>query len=112
FGALETIRDYVHVDDVARAFGKGLDILGNGENYRVFNIAAGRGHSVAEILELIGKVTEREVRLEQSDFGRAALGLLPRVVLANDRARQELGWMPAIGLEEGVRGMMKNGQND
>jgi len=112
FGALETIRDYVHVDDVARAFGKGLDILGKGENYRVFNIAAGGGHSVAEILELIGKVTEREVRLEQSDFGRAALGLLPRVVLANDRARQELGWMPAIGLEEGVRGMMKNGQND
>jgi nucleoside-diphosphate-sugar epimerase len=50
----------------------------------------------------------REVRLEQSDFGKAALGLLPRVVLANGKAREELGWEPEIGLEEGVRGMMRN----
>ena len=106
FGSLETIRDYVHVDDVARAFGKGLGIPGKGENYSVFNIAAGRGHSVAEVLELIGRATGREVRLEQSDFGKAALGLLPRVVLANAKAREELGWQPEITLEEGVREMI------
>ena len=111
FGALETIRDYVHVEDVARAFGKGLDILGKSENYRVFNIAAGRGHSVAEVLALIARATGREVRLEQSDFGKAALGLLPRVVLANAKAREELGWQPEIALEEGIWGLMRNGQN-
>jgi UDP-glucose 4-epimerase len=110
FGSLDTVRDYVHVDDVARAFRKSLSIQGKGENYRVFNIAAGSGHSVAEVLELIGGVTGREVRLEQSDFGKAALGLLPRVVLANDKARDELGWEPEIGLEEGVRGMMRHSE--
>lgn len=111
FGALETVRDYVHVDDVAKAFRTSLSMQGNEANYRVFNIAAGVGHSVAEVLELIDRVTGLEVRLEQSDFGKAAIGLLPRVVLANERARQELGWMPEIELEEGVRGMMRNGQN-
>jgi nucleoside-diphosphate-sugar epimerase len=105
---LETVRDYVHVDDVARAFGKSLSIQGKGENYRVFNIAAGSGHSVAEVLELIGGVTGREVRLEQSDFGKAALVLLPRVLLANGKAKEELGWEPEIGLEEGIRAMMRN----
>jgi len=108
FGPVETVRDYVHVDDVARAFGKGLGSPGNGENYRVFNIAAGVGHSVAEVLELIGRVTGREVRLEQSDFGKAAIGLLPRVVLANGKAREELGWEPRIGLEEGIQSLMRN----
>jgi len=110
FGSLETVRDYVHVDDVARAFGKGLGIPGEGENYRVFNISAGRGHSVAEVLELIGGATGREVRLEQSDFGKAAIGLLPRVVLANGKAREELGWEPEIGLEEGVWRMMRHSE--
>jgi hypothetical protein len=100
----------VHVDDVARAFGKSLGIQGRDANYRVFNIAAGSGHSVAEVLELIGRATGREVRLEQSDFGKAALGLLPRVVLANGKAREDLGWEPEIGLEEGVRRMMRHSE--
>jgi len=110
FGPLETVRDYVHVDDVARAFGKGLGSPGMAENHRVFNIAAGVGHSVAEVLALIGRVTGREVRLEQSDFGRAAIGLLPRVVLANGKAREELGWEPEIGLEEGIPRMIRHSE--
>jgi nucleoside-diphosphate-sugar epimerase len=100
----------VHVDDVARAFGKSLGTDQQGKNYSVFNIAAGRGHSVAEVLELIGRATGREVRLEQSDFGKAALGLLPRVVLANGKAREELGWEPEIGLEEGIWRMMRHSE--
>jgi UDP-glucose 4-epimerase len=108
FGPIETVRDYVHVDDVARAFGKALGSPGMAENHRVFNIAAGVGHSVAEVLALIGRVTGREVRLEHSDFGKAAIGLLPRVVLANGKAREELGWGPRIGLEEGVFGLMRD----
>ena len=110
FGALETIRDYVHVDDVARAFGKSLGTDQQGKNYSVFNIAAGRGHSVVEVLKLIGSATGRDVRLEQSDFGKAALGLLPRVVLANGKAREELGWEPELGLEEGIRRMIRHSE--
>jgi UDP-glucose 4-epimerase len=105
FGSLETVRDYVHVEDVARAFGAALSKAG--ESFRVFNIGAGAGHSVAEVLELIGRVTGREVRMEVSDFGKAAIGLVPRVVLANGKAREELGWVPEMGLEEGIRGMVR-----
>lgn len=106
FGSIETIRDYVHVDDVSRAFEAAL--VKAGDPFRVFNIGAGRGHSVAEVLELLGRVTGREVRREVSDFGKAAIGLVPRVVLANWKARDELGWEPEIGLEDGVRGVMRN----
>ena len=105
FGSLETVRDFVHVEDVARAFG--VAAQSGGDGFRVFNIGAGQGHSVAEVLELIGRVTGREVRTEVSDFGKAAIGLVPKVVLANEKAREELGWVPEIGLEEGIREMVR-----
>jgi len=108
FGSVETVRDYVHVDDVARAFGLALEGQSNQEAFRIFNIGAGVGHSVAEVLGLIGRVTGREVKTEVSDFGQAALSLVPRVVLANGKARDELGWEPEIGLEEGIGGLMRN----
>ena len=110
FGPVETVRDYVHVEDVARAFGLALEERKAAGAFRVFNIGAGVGHSVAEVLELIGRVTGREVRLERSDFGNAAISLVPRVVLANGKAREELGWEPEIGLEEGIVGLMRNGK--
>jgi UDP-glucose 4-epimerase len=108
FGPVETVRDYVHVEDVARAFGLALEKRKAAGAFRVFNIGAGVGHSVAEVLELIGRVTGREVSLERSDFGKAAISLVPRVVLANGKAKAELGWEPEIGLEEGIQGLMRN----
>jgi len=110
FGPLETVRDYVHVDDVAKAFGLALDLDERGVEFQVYNVGAGVGHSVEEVLELIGRVTGREVRTEVSDFGQAAISLLPRVVLANGKAKEELGWEPEIVLEEGVRRMMRHSE--
>lgn len=110
FGPLETVRDYVHVDDVAKAFGLALDWDERGVKFRVYNVGAGVGHSVQEVLELIGRVTGREVRTEVSDFGQAAISLVPKVVLANGKAREELGWGPRVGLVEGILGLIQKVQ--
>lgn len=111
FGPLGTVRDYVHVDDVARAFGLALDAEGLGGDFRVYNVGAGVGHSVAEVLELVGRAAGREVRTEVSDFGQAAISLVPRVVLANGKAREELGWEPRIALGEGILGLIRNAES-
>ena len=108
FGPVETVRDYVHVEDVARAFGLALEERKDEEAFQILNVGAGVGHSVAEVLDIIGRVTGREVRTEVSDFGKAAISLVPRVVLANGKAKAELGWEPRIGLEEGIHGLMRN----
>lgn len=111
FGPMETIRDYVHVDDVARAFVLALEEKLDARVFRVYNVGAGVGHSVAEVLELIGRVMGREVKTEVTGFGKAAISLVPKVVLANGKARQELGWKPEIGLEEGI-GYLKQNATD
>lgn len=110
YGPLSNVRDYLHVDDVARAFGAALLPCGQSgakANFRVFNIGAGRGHSVAEVLELIERVTGKNVRTEVSGFGAAAFSSLPTVVLSIEKAGQELLWAPQIELEEGVTSLWK-----
>ncbi len=99
FGNPEVVRDYVHVDDVARAIAGALCCA---EGFRVFNIGSGIGHSVSDILRLLEKVTRKEIRTVSSHFGEGAFSLMPHVILDVSKAERELGWVPEISLESGV----------
>lgn len=108
FGPLSTVRDYIYIDDVARAFDSALacdDQLSKENNFRVFNIGSGVGHSVAEVLVLLGQVTGRDVPTETSRFGAAAISSVPAVVLDITKASKELGWAPRVGLRDGITAM-------
>jgi UDP-glucose 4-epimerase len=104
-GPLSTVRDYIHVDDVARAFHSALaadDRLSATSNFRVFNIGSGEGCSVAGVLEIIGQVTGLDIATETSGFGAAIISSVPRIVLDVSKATRELGWAPRVGLREGI----------
>jgi len=105
FGSEEIVRDYVHVDDTVRAVALGLM---SQEHYSVFNIGAGVGHSVGDILQVLERVSGREVTTEKSDFGKNSFRLTPRVVLSIEKAKTELGWHPLITLEEGIADLWKS----
>lgn len=105
FGPPGTVRDYVHVEDVARAFSLALSCdgqLSKQSNFRVFNIGSGKGHSVAEVLVLLGQVTGRDVPTETSGFGAATISSVPSVVLDITKASNELGWTPRVELRNGI----------
>ncbi len=53
FGNPENVRDYVHVDDVCRAFELAL---GPRSPFDIFNVGSGAGTSVRGVLELIGEL--------------------------------------------------------
>lgn len=89
-------RDYVHVQDVADAFAHALVYEGD---RTCFNIGAGVGASLNELVVMLGEV------LDQSLDVRYLLGRPFDVkvnVLSNALARQELGWVPRIGIREGL----------
>lgn len=112
FGPLATVRDYVYVDDVARAFRLALVCdhqLSTRSQFRVFNVASGVGHSVAEVLTLLGQMTGREVPTESSVFGAATISSVPSVVLDVDKAHRELGWAPLVSLHDGISAMYAAG---
>jgi len=105
FGSEETVRDYVHVDDVIRAAIKGLFQT---EPFLIFNIGAGVGHSVREVLEILERVSGHLLVREASDFGKNSFRLTPRVVLSIEKAQRELSWEPKISLEEGIAALWKS----
>ena len=94
-------RDYVHVQDVADAFAQALVY----EGVRTcFNISAGVGVSLNELLVMLGEV------LGQSLDVRYLPGRPFDVkvnVLSNALAHQELGWVPRIGMREGLERTVK-----
>ncbi len=89
-------RDFTHVRDVVRAnlLVAESPKVGKGE---VVNIGAGRNFSVNSLAKLIGGPVEHiPPRLEPHD-----------TLADNSLAKEFLGWVPEIGLEEGIAELKK-----
>ena len=85
------VRDYVHVIDVADAHVRALRHLSERRESRAFNLGAGRGVSVREVVEAVRGVTGREVGTV--DAPRRA-GDPPVLIASSEAARHVLGWDP------------------
>jgi UDP-glucose 4-epimerase len=89
-------RDYVYISDVAEAFARAVDYDGAKS---VFNISSGVGTSLNELIDMLERVLGRELARHYQP-GRPFD--VPVSVLDNSLARQELGWVPQVNLEEGI----------
>ncbi|HEV2345879.1 MAG TPA: NAD-dependent epimerase/dehydratase family protein [Actinocrinis sp.] len=91
------VRDFVHVDDVARAYVLALGHSRAGE-FRTYNVGA-TGASVREIIAAVESVTGRRVPIEP----RPPQPEPPMLLADTARIRDELGWKPErSSLEEMV----------
>lgn len=91
------IRDYVHVVDLAEAHVRALDRLMAGESGLRLNLGAGRGYSVLEVAEVVGRVSGKSLPVVD---GPRRAGDPPRLVADHSRATAALGWTPQrSGLE-------------
>jgi len=87
------VRDYIHVEDLARAHLDALDYLRRGGESTVLNCGYGHGYSVREVLSSVERVSGRRltIREEPRREGDPAM-LVARV----ERARTTLGWQPRL----------------
>ena len=88
-------RDYVYVGDVARAF------LLAGESGRAgtYNVGTGTGTSVLELLDSLERSAGVSVERKSEPLRK---GELRASALDAARIRDELGWEPTVGLDEGL----------
>lgn len=85
------IRDYIHVSDLAEAHVLAVDYLRKGGESGAFNLATGRGTSVKELLDAVGKAVGSPV---PAKFAPRRAGDPPALYASADKARERLGWVP------------------
>ena len=88
-------RDFVHVSDVARASVLALD---KGDN-QIVNLGSGVGTSVNTIFSTLSGLTGFQ---REPVHGPAKKGEVYKIYLKSDRAKENLGWQPAMSLKEGL----------
>jgi len=94
----EQRRDFVHVDDVARAFGDALvhpDAAGE-----VFNIGSGLERSVKDVARMIASALKRDI--EPEIVGKTRVGDIRHCFCDGGKASGRLGFRARKNFEEGL----------
>lgn len=85
------VRDYIHVSDLARVHLLALDALNEGYSSQVLNCGYGRGFTVREVIDAVGRVSGHP--LSTRDVARRA-GDPPELIADSVRLREAFGWQP------------------
>ena len=94
------VRDYIHVCDIAHAHTLALNYLISNKNKlnpEIFNLGTGDGYTVLEVIHAFEKASN--VKLNYTTGPRRA-GDVVAIYANNNKAKSELGWVPAYNLDD------------
>jgi len=103
YGSGEQTRDFTFVDDIVEAnlaAARADQAVG-----KVYNIGGGSRISVNGVLEIIGRLTGREISFRRESV---QAGDPPHTYADTTRAKQDLKFIPKIPLEKGLAEMIKS----
>ncbi|ANV97331.1 UDP-glucose 4-epimerase GalE [Helicobacter enhydrae] len=85
------IRDYIHINDLARAHISALDYLYTHQKSNIFNVGYNQGYSVKEVIEVMKKVSciDFEVRIDAPRDGDPAM-----LIASNQKILECTTWKP------------------
>lgn len=81
------IRDYIHVLDLAEAHVRAYEWLNKNKKSEFFNLGTGKGYTVLEIINTIGKITENKIGYR---IGNSREGDPPILIASNKKAQEIL----------------------
>lgn len=100
------VRDYVHVEDVARAFAAAMRMASRAPGFRgAFNVGTGRGTTVICLARAMARAAGQGGG-GGPRFGPAAPGDVGYSVADTRRAASALGWRASVGLDDGLRRLL------
>jgi len=96
FGDGSQSRDFTHVADAVDATVRAGSAV---DPFAVYNVGGGEEATLATVIATIEGLAGRRVPLDRQEAQR---GDVLRTSADTTRARQSLGWAPAVGLEDGL----------
>lgn len=96
WGNGEVIRDFFHVEDLARL----CVMAAESDNVGVFNAGSGSGCSIRQLIGIISDVSGASPNIE---YREARQFDVREVVLDIQKAESTFGWKPEISLHDGIR---------
>ncbi|MBB6692843.1 UDP-glucose 4-epimerase GalE [Cohnella xylanilytica] len=91
------VRDYLHVEDLAAGHLKALDRIRSAAGAEAYNLGTGKGYSVFEIIRAFEQASGRPVPFVVT---RRRPGDVAECYADPSKAKRELGWEAARGIEE------------
>lgn len=85
------VRDFIHVEDLARAHLQALSYLRHGGESLIANCGYGHGYSVREVIDTVRRVSNRQLEIREA---ARRPGDMPMVIAHNNVIRNRLGWKP------------------
>ncbi len=85
------VRDYIHVLDLVEAHVLAIDKLKEDKGIHIYNVGTGNGYSNKEIIEMVKKVSGKELNVEESERRE---GDADELVADVSKIKKELGFTP------------------
>lgn len=99
-----TVRDYVHVLDLASSHLRSLEYLMDGGESDAFNVGTGKGNSVLEIVSAIEKVTGKKLEPGKGETRKGE----PAIKYADtSKIEKKLGWKAEYTIEDIIESAYK-----
>jgi dTDP-L-rhamnose 4-epimerase len=95
-------RDFVHVSDIASANLAAIGWTANAEtgSARAFNVGSGVVHTIGEVATQLARHAGAQPPIVTGEY---RLGDVRHITASSSRIRAELGWMPTVDFEDGMR---------
>ncbi|KAH7934917.1 hypothetical protein HPB52_001989 [Rhipicephalus sanguineus] len=91
-----SVRDFIHVMDLATGHVAALERLEQNPRYKVYNLGTGKGYTVLQLIDAFEKVTGKKIAYKIHD---RRLGDIPAIWGDCSLAEKELHWKAQHGIE-------------
>ena len=92
-----SIRDYIYIDDFARALRL---LIAKDVSCEIVNIASGQGTSLNEVIRIVEEATGRKIPIEHAS---SQVPVVEAIVLDIGKLKRLTGYEPTVSLNEGIR---------
>ena len=98
WGKGNEIRDFIYISDLIN-FIK-LTIRHQKTKFKIYNCGSGKGIKVLDLVNLIIKLSRKKLSIKKNT---SAPYIDFNLILDSKKANNELGWVPSISLEQGLK---------